>query len=228
MLARAEESDVRCADPETAEAMLQEIRDAGKDGDTLGGVFEVLCLGVPPGLGSHVQWDRRLTGKLLGAVASIPAVKAVEIGPAFDNASRRGSEVHGAFDLDGENIERTLSRSGGLEGGITTGEAIAVRGAMKPIATTIRAARSVDLQTGEQADTLYERSDVCAVPRAAVVAEAMVAFVLADSLLLKLGGDTVAELTLRHAALRTAALGDLPMDGTSWRMEAPDGPGNDT
>ena len=187
----ADASDVRCPDPEAAERMRQHIARTMKARDTLGGCFEVVALGVPPGLCSYVHWERRLTSRLLGAVGSIPAVKGVEIGPAFANARLPGTQVHDEIclepDASGIRVTRRSNRAGGLEGGISTGQPIVVRAAMKPIATTLTPLRSVDLATGQPAATQYERSDFCAVPRAAVVAEAMVAFVLADALLEKLG-----------------------------------------
>ncbi len=230
----AEANEVRCPDPEAAERMRQAIGEAMQAKDTLGGVFEVVALDVPPGLGSHVQWDRRLSARLTGAVGSIQAVKGVEIGPAFENARLRGSQVHdeifiaggeddsplppGGRGVGGEGLTRHTNRAGGLEGGITTGQPIVIRGAMKPIATTLTPLRSVDLASGEPATTHYERSDFCAVPRAAVVGEAMVAFVLADALIEKLGGDSLAEMRPCFDALRRGRLDELPMDGTPWRF----------
>ena len=193
-----------------------------EEGDTVGGIFEVVALGVPPGLGSHVHFDRRLSGRLLGALASIPAVKGVEVGPAFTNARRRGTQVHDPILRDPEgHLRRASNRAGGLEGGITTGEPIVLRAAMKPISTTRAPLPSVDLATGKTAAPRYERSDVCAVPRAAVIGEAMVAWVLADELLRKLGGDSLGEQLPRFAALRRSHLADLPMDNVSWRFEYP-------
>lgn len=216
--AAAEASEVRCPIPEDGHSMIARIRQVAQQRDTLGGIFEVVATGVPPGLGSHVHWDRRLTGRLAQAVLSIQAMKGVEIGPAFDNARKRGTEVHDEiFNEDGDLVRRT-NRAGGLEGGITTGQAIIVRAAMKPISTTLDPLRSVDLATGEPATTAYERSDYCAVPRAVVVGEAMVAFVLADALLEKLGGDSLAEMRPRFEALRRSRLEDLPMDNVPWRF----------
>jgi chorismate synthase len=215
-LARAETSDVRCPDPAAADAMRSRI-DAARDArDTVGGVFEVAALGVPPGLGSHVQWDRRLSAQLAAALLSINAVKGVEIGPAFENARHTGTEVHDAIVMQPETgrLARLTNRSGGLEGGMTTGEPLVVRAAMKPISTTLTPQHSVDLATGQPANTKYERSDICAVPRAAVVGEAMVCFVLAAALLEKLGGDTLTELKGRWAQLRQARLDDLKMRNT--------------
>jgi len=217
--AAAAESDVSCPDPEAAERMRAAIRQAKVDKDTLGGIIEVVALGVPPGLGSHVHYDRRLTGRLAGAVCSVPSIKGVEIGPAFENARRPGTQVHDRLTLDEEGrIHRTSNRSGGLEGGITTGEPLIVRAAMKPISTTLTPLESVNLATGTPAHTEYERSDFCATPRAVVILEAMVALVLADELLRKLGGDSLDELRPRFEALRQARLDDLPMDNAPWRF----------
>jgi chorismate synthase len=206
--------------------MRDAISDIMQRKDTLGGVFEVVALGVPAGLGSYVQWDRRLTGRLMAAVGSIQAVKGVEIGPAYENTRLPGTQVHDEIclarpdtTLDEPGLTRRTNRAGGLEGGISTGMPIVVRGAMKPIATTLTPLASVDLATGQEASTRYERSDFCAVPRAAVVAEAMVAFVLADALVEKLGGDSLDEMRPRFDALRRANLGDLPMDNVPWRFE---------
>jgi len=212
-------SDVSCPDPEAAERMRAAIRQAKVDKDTLGGIIEIVALDVPPGLGSHVHYDRRLTGRLAGAVCSVPSIKGVEIGPAFENARRPGTQVHDRLTLDEEGrIRRASNRSGGLEGGITTGEPLIVRAAMKPISTTLTPLESVNLATGTPAHTEYERSDFCATPRAVVILEAMVALVLADELLRKLGGDSLDEMRPRFAALRQARLDDLPMDDTPWRF----------
>ncbi|MBS1251162.1 MAG: Chorismate synthase [Anaerolineales bacterium] len=227
--AAAEASEVRCPIPDDGEAMVGHIRDVARQRDTLGGVFEVVAMGVPAGLGSHVHWDRRLTGRLAQAMLSIQAMKGVEIGPAFENAQKRGTEVHDEIFLEeseetdgpeesrGKLVRRT-NRAGGLEGGITTGQPLVVRVAMKPISTTLNPLRSVDLATGEPARTAYERSDYCAVPRAVVVGEAMMAFVLADALLEKLGGDSLNEMRPRFEALRRSRLEDLPLDNQPWRF----------
>jgi chorismate synthase len=174
-------------------------------------VFEVVALGVPPGLGSHVHWDRRLTGRLAGALLSIHAMKGVEVGEAFANARKPGTQVHDEILAQDGKLVRRTNRAGGLEGGVTTGEPIVLRVAMKPISTTLNPLRSVDLATGQPAPVEYERSDFCAVPRAGVIGEAMVCLVLADALLEKLGGDSLAEMKPRFAALRQMRLEDLPM-----------------
>jgi chorismate synthase len=216
--AQAEGNDVRCPDPAAAEAMHACIREAMAAKDTLGGVFEVVALEVPPGLGSHVHWDRRLDARLMWAVGSIQAVKGVEVGPAFENATKRGTEVHDEILGNGNRLTRPTNRSGGFEGGITTGQPVVVRAAMKPISTTLTPLRSVDLATGDPADTRYERSDTCAVPRAAVVGEAMVAYVLAGALLEKLGGDSLSDVRARFSALRREQITDLEMDNVPWRF----------
>ena len=208
----AQASEVGCPQPETAQAMHARIQQVMQERDTLGGVIEVAVLGLPPGLGSYTQWDRRLDARLGAAVLSIQAMKGVEIGPAFENSRLPGTQVHDSILLEGERLIRPSNRSGGLEGGITTGQPLIVRAAMKPIATTLTAQETVELATGQPAPTQYERSDFCPVPRAVVVVEAMLAFVLADALLEKLGGDSLAEMLPRFAALRQVRLSDLPMD----------------
>ena len=208
------ESDVACPDALAAQQMSARIRKAMTDRDTLGGVIDVYALGLPAGLGSYVHWERRLEARLGAAVLSVQAIKGVEIGPAFENARLPGTQVHDAIELDGEDLVRSTGRSGGLEGGITTGQPLHVRAAMKPIATTLSPQRTVDLAKGVETPTQYERSDFCPVPRAVVIIEAMVAFVLADALLEKLGGDSLDEMRPRFESLRKARLSDLPMDGT--------------
>ncbi len=209
----AGESEMNCPSPAASEAMLARVQAIMQARDTLGGVFEVAALGVPPGLGSHVHWDRRLSGRLAGAVMSIHAMKGVEIGAAFANARLPGTQVHDEIVLAGDDgtLARRTNRAGGLEGGITTGEPILLRVAMKPISTTLNPLQSVNLATGEPSPTDYERSDFCAVPRAGVVGEAMVCLVLADALIEKLGGDSLAEMRPRFDSLRRARLADLPM-----------------
>jgi chorismate synthase len=211
--ALAEISDVRCPDVEAAAAIQAAIRQAMLDKDTLGGLVDVAAFGLPAGLGSFVQWDRRLEARLGAAILSIPAIRGVEIGPAFENARLHGTQANDPIRLDGERLVRPSLRSGGLEGGITTGQPILLRAAMKPIPTTLTPQRSVDLASGREVDTQYERSDFCPVPRAVPILEAMVAIVLADALLEKLGGDTLAELQSRFLTLRSARLGDLAVDG---------------
>lgn len=216
---QAEANDVRTPDADAQQAMHEAIRQAKIDKDTLGGIFEVVALNVPPGLGSHVHYDRKLDGRLVGAMVSIQAMKGAEIGNGFDNATRRGSEVHDEIEPDAQgNIRRRTNRAGGLEGGISTGDPIIVRVAMKPIATMLRGADSVNLATGQPDRTTYERSDFCAVPRAVPVGEAMMAIVLADALIEKLGGDSIEEMQPRFHALRRNRLQDLPMDNTEWRF----------
>jgi chorismate synthase len=198
--ARVDASPVRCLDDATSAAMVAEIDATKRAGDTLGGVVEVLVYGLPPGLGSHVQGDRRLDARLAGALMGIQAIKGVEIGDGFDLARRRGSQAHDEIVRDdGGAIRRVSGRSGGTEGGMTTGEVLRVRAAMKPISTVPRALATVDTSTGEPSVAINQRSDVCAVPAAAVVAEAMVALVVADAVLEKFGGDSVEE-TRRNVA----------------------------
>ena len=190
---RLEADPVRCLDPEASAAMVGEIDKAHKDGDTLGGVVEIVAYGLPPGLGSYVHWDRRLDSRLAGALMGIQAIKGVEVGDGFEVARGPGSLAHDEIEPGPNGIRRTSGRSGGTEGGMSTGEALRVRAAMKPISTVPRALRTVDVATGEAAVAHHQRSDVCAVPAAAVVAEAMVALVVADAALEKFGGDSVAE-----------------------------------
>ncbi len=212
---RAEDSEVRCPTSDGTEAMRAKIRAAMEAKDTLGGVFEVVALNIPPGLGSHVHWDRRLTARLAAAVMSIHAIKGVEFASAFENAKLPGTRVHDEIHPNPQTptrLTRPTNRAGGLEGGITTGEPIIIRAAMKPISTTLNPLQSVDLATGQPAPIRYERSDFCAVPRAAVVGEAMVCLALADALLEKLGGDSLNEMKPRFASLRQATLDDLVMD----------------
>ena len=185
---------VRCFDPAASQAMVDEIDAVRKDGDTLGGVVEVLAFGLPPGLGSFTHWDRRLDGRLAGALMSIQAIKGVEVGDGFTTATRRGSVAHDEIEAAGGGITRRTNRAGGIEGGMSTGEVIRVRVAMKPISTVPRALDTVDVQTGEPAKAINQRSDATAVPAAGVVAEAMVALVLAEAAVEKFGGDSVDEM----------------------------------
>ncbi|MCA9738640.1 MAG: chorismate synthase [Gemmatimonadota bacterium] len=199
----ADASPVRVLDPDAEARIIAAIDRAKEDGDTLGGIFEVVVQGLPVGLGSHVAWDRRLDGRLAAALMSIQAIKGVEIGPGFENARRPGSGVHDAMDNAPGNrlsggVSRATNRAGGLEGGMTNGEPLVVRAAMKPIATLRTRLPSVDLRDGSVRDAAVERSDVCAVPAAAVIGEAMVALVLADAVLEKFGGDSMTELVRNH------------------------------
>ncbi len=216
--ATAMTNDVRCHDAATAARMHDAIAAVIRERDTLGGVVEVVALHLPAGLGSYTQWDRRLDARLAGALMSIHAVKGAEIGLGFAGSQRRGTTAHDAIELDEDDLVRSSNRAGGLEGGISNGSPIVVRAAIKPIATTLTPQRSVDLATGQPADTKYERSDFCQVPRAVPIAEAMVAIVLADALLEKLGGDSFEEIRPRLHALRQCRASHLPMDGTPWRF----------
>jgi chorismate synthase len=225
LLPRAEDSDridadpVRCLDPDTSRLMVAEVDAAKRDADTLGGIVEVLAYGVPPGLGSHVQWDRKLDARIAAALCSIQAIKGVEIGDAFTQARTRGSQAHDEIVpvgtgepasarselaspavASGVRVRRLTDRAGGLEGGITTGEPLRVRAAMKPISSLNRPLATVDVVTGEPATAINQRSDVCAVPAAAVVAEAMLALVLAEAAVEKFGGDSVPEIRRNVAA----------------------------
>jgi chorismate synthase len=194
-----EGSPVRCPDPQATEAMKARIDNARRTGDTLGGVFVVWATGLPIGLGSYVHWDRRLDGQLAQAVMSIQAIKGVAIGEAFENARMNGRDVHDQIYVGSDGLERHTNRAGGLEGGVTNGQPLLVRAAMKPISTTINPLQTVDVATGEATTTQYQRSDFCAVPAAGVVGEAMVAWVLATALHEKLGGDSLSEMR-EHAA----------------------------
>ncbi|MBM7520201.1 chorismate synthase [Nocardioides nitrophenolicus] len=190
---RLDADPVRCLDADGSKLMVERIDQAHKDGDTLGGVVEVVVHGLPPGLGSHVHWDRRLDARLAGALMGIQAIKGVEVGDGFELAATPGSLAHDEIVPTEDGLRRVSGRSGGTEGGMTTGEILRVRAAMKPIATVPRALRTVDLATGEEAVAHHQRSDVCAVPAAGIVAEAMVALVLAEAVLEKFGGDSVQE-----------------------------------
>jgi chorismate synthase len=192
-LEKIDSNPVRCADEVASAAMIKEIEAAHKDGDTLGGVVEVIAYGVPVGLGSHVHWDRRLDSRLAGALMGIQAIKGVELGDGFKTASRRGSVAHDEIDLVDGKVARRSKRSGGTEGGISTGDLLRVRAAMKPISTVPKALDTIDVSTLEPAKAINQRSDVCAVPAAGVVAEAMVALTLTQAVLEKFGGDSVLE-----------------------------------
>jgi chorismate synthase len=195
---RLDDDPVRCLDPDASKLMVERIDQAHKDGDTLGGVVEVVVHGLPPGLGSHVHWDRRLDARLASALMGIQAIKGVEVGDGFALAATPGSQAHDEIVSTEEGIRRTSGRSGGTEGGMSTGDVLRVRAAMKPIATVPRALRTIDVATGEATVAHHQRSDVCAVPAAGIVAEAMVALVLAEAVLEKFGGDSVGE-TRRNA-----------------------------
>jgi chorismate synthase len=216
-LERAEASPLRCPGEAATRAMEARIREVAIAHETAGGVFEVLALGVPPGLGSYASWDRRLDARLAAAIMSVPAIKGVEIGDGFRLAAMSASDAqdHLRFGADGDRVERTANHAGGLEGGVTTGDTLVVRAAMKPLATSVKRQPSVDLAERVDGESSYQRSDVCAVPRAAVVAEAMVCLVVADALMEKLGGDSVAEMRPRFDGLRRARGSDLPMRAES-------------
>ena len=200
--AAIDRSPVRCADPAAGEAMVAEIDRARKDKDSVGGVFEVLAYGVPPGAGSYVHWDRKLDARLAAALMSIQSVKGVEVGDGFATASRPGSKAHDEIVLRGGRLARASARAGGIEGGMSTGEPIRVRAAMKPFSTVPKPLRTVDLATGEPAVAIKQRTDACAVPAGGVVGESVVAFTLADALLEKFGGDSLSETTRNlHAYL---------------------------
>ena len=191
---RIDEDPLRCLDPEASARMVEEVDAAKKDADTLGGIVEVLAYGVPPGLGSHTQWDRKLDSRLAASLMSIQAIKGVEIGDGFTQARSRGSQAHDEIVPTATGVRRLTDRAGGLEGGITTGEPLRVKAAMKPISSLNRPLSTVDVSTGGSATAINQRSDVCAVPAAAVVAEAMVALVLAEAATEKFGGDSVEEI----------------------------------
>ena len=189
-----DENPVRCFSKQVTEAMVSEIEDCQKSGDTLGGVVETLVYGLPPGLGSYVHWDRKLDSQLAGALMGIQAIKGVEIGDGFTTASRRGSVAHDEISRDNDGLaKRSTGRAGGIEGGMSTGEVLRVRAAMKPISTVPKALATIDVKTGEATKAHHQRSDVCAVPAAGIVAEAMVALVVANAVLEKFGGDSVTE-----------------------------------
>lgn len=221
--ARLDADPVRCIDPQTSAAMVAEVDNAHRAGETLGGVVEVLAYGVPIGLGSHVHWDRRLDARLAGALMGIQAIKGVQVGDGFATAARRGSAAHDgiARGADGR-PRRTSDRAGGIEAGMSTGELLRVSAAMKPIATVPRALPTVDVATGAETTAHHQRSDVAAVPAAGIVAEAMVALVLADAMLEKFGGDSVAE-TRRNLEAFQAAIPALPEPGADVVTDGPMG-----
>jgi len=193
-VARLDDDPLRCAHAETSLAMVAEVDQAHKDGDTLGGVVEVVVRGLPPGLGSYVHWDRRLDSRLAGALMGIQAIKGVEVGDGFTTTRRRGSEAHDEIVNEGDGVLRLSERAGGIEGGMSTGGPLRVRAGMKPISTVPRALRTIDTSTGGEAVAHHQRSDVCAVPAAGIVAEAMVMLVIADAIVEKFGGDSLPEI----------------------------------
>jgi chorismate synthase len=209
---RAEESNVRCPDPTSAQLMRDEIEKTIQGKNTLGGILEIVALNVPIGLGSFMQWDKRLEAKLAMAVMSVQAIKGVEVGDAFENAKLPGTRAHDPINLQHSNLQRATNRAGGTEGGVSNGQPIVIRAAMKPIATTLLPQPTVDLALKADSPTKYERSDFCPVPRAVPILEAMTAFVLADTLIEKLGGDSMNEMKPRFETLRKATLDDLSMD----------------
>lgn len=212
-ISRARASETQCPDPETAELITKAISKAHDAGETLGGIIEVTVQNLPVGLGSHVNWDRRLDARLAQAVLGVPAIKGIEIGNAFDNTGKQGTQAHDAIIPGPNGLERRSNSCGGVEGGISNGQPLWLRAAMKPIPTTRKGQDTVNLATGAASLTYYERSDVCPVPRAVIVLEAVVAIVLADALLEKLGGDSLAEMKPRFASLRRATLDDVRMTG---------------
>ncbi len=212
---RLDQDPLRCTDPATSERMVAEVDAAQKDGDTLGGIVEVLAYGLPPGLGSYSEWDRRLDARLAGAMMGIQAIKAVEIGDGFRTASRRGSAAHDEIFATTEGLSRNTDRAGGTEGGMSTGGVLRVSAAMKPISTVPHALKTVDVSTGEATQAHHQRSDVCAVPAAGVVAEAMVALVLADAMLEKFGGDSVTE-SKRNLEAYLASIPDNLKPASNW------------
>jgi chorismate synthase len=210
----AELNEVRSPDEGAVALMVEAIKEIIRDKNTLGGVIEVFATGLPPGLGSHVHWDRRMDSRLGAAVLGVQAIKGVEFGSAFENTTRPGTEIQDPIRLEGEDIVRPSNRAGGLEGGITNGNPLLMRAAMKPIATTLTPQPTVDLLEGEEVTTQYERSDFCPVPRAVPILEAVVAIELTDALIEKLGGDSMGEMSTRFKTLRSARLSDLEMDNT--------------
>jgi chorismate synthase len=211
----AEANEVRAPDPAVAAEMVELIKEIIRERDTIGGTIQVFVTGLPVGLGSHVHWDRRLDSRLGAAVLSVQAMKGVEIGAAFENATMKGTNAHDAIRKDGDRIVRPTNRAGGLEGGITNGEPLLILAAMKPIATTLTPQASVNLVTGEEVSTNYERSDYCPVPRAVPILEAVIAFEIAQALIEKLGGDSIDEMKYRFENLPEARLSDIDLTNQS-------------
>lgn len=209
--ALAEKNDVRCPDHQAAEKIQSKIKEIIHGKDTLGGVLEVIIFGLPPGLGSHAQWDLKMESRLGSAFLSVQAMKGVEFGHAFKNAQKLGTQVHDPIAKNGDEIVRLTNHAAGIEGGITNGEPIIARIAMKPIATTLTPQKTLDLTTGEEVPTEYHRSDFCPVPRAVPILEAVAAFVIADALIEKLGGDSLAEMKPRFESLRRMRLSDFQL-----------------
>ncbi|HMM81836.1 MAG TPA: chorismate synthase [Terrimesophilobacter sp.] len=221
-VARLDEDPLRCADPDTSALMVAEVDSAQKDGDTLGGVIEVLAFGLPPGLGSYAHWDRRLDAQLASAIMGIQAIKGVEVGDGFLTTTRRGSKAHDELFTTESGIARSTDRAGGTEGGMSTGSVLRVRAGMKPISTVPHALRTIDVATGVAAEAHHQRSDVCAVPASGIVAEAMVALVLANSLLEKFGGDSLAETRRNVRSYLDAIPENLRMSATAQSEHASD------
>jgi len=221
-VARLDEDPLRCADPDTSALMVEEVDSAQKDGDTLGGVIEVLAFGLPPGLGSYAHWDRRLDAQLASAIMGIQAIKGVEVGDGFLTTTRRGSKAHDELFTTESGIARSTDRAGGTEGGMSTGSVLRVRAGMKPISTVPHALRTIDVATGVAAEAHHQRSDVCAVPASGIVAEAMVALVLANSLLEKFGGDSLAETRRNVRSYLDAIPENLRMSATAQSEHASD------
>jgi chorismate synthase len=195
--------------------MKTRINEVIRNKDTLGGVIEIVAINVPPGLGSYVHWDRRLESRLGAAILSVQAIKGVEIGYAFENSRKPGTQVNDSIYLENDILYRKSNNAGGIEGGISNGNPILIRAAMKPIATTLTPLESVDLSTGRNVSTKYERSDFCPVPRAVPILEAMVAYIIANALIEKIGGDSIQEMLPRFNSLKSLSINDLKMDGLS-------------
>jgi chorismate synthase len=208
----SEMNSVRCPDAMAAQKMQDRISQVMEEKDTLGGIIEIITTGLPVGLGTHAQWDRKVEARVGAAILSVQTIKGIEFGPAFENARKKGTEVQDPIRVEGEAIQRSSNRSGGLEGSMTNGQPLTIRAAMKPIATTLTPQPTVDLVTGEQVESEYHRSDHCPVPRAVPVLQAVTAYACTDLLLDKLGGDSLDEMMERFKLLRTTRLSDLSMD----------------